>query len=804
MALDPIKLDDLTWNEMVVAIRRRIAAASGGQWTLHAPVDPGITMLELFAWMLEQRVYWIDQVPDSLVRGAFSLLGEAPKPTQAAATVIRFDTPNQPKVVGRMEELQLFKSNPPIIFSTESEVALLPFEPLDQNNDRLSLFINGLNRTTDLEQGKVMRLFPANGKASEVRIVLPLRAPLPQSIAGKLFSLLFDLRDTSSIVPQWSPGAPSNVPPPANIKWFYKGADDNPIQFDEKEIDDGTGGLRRSGLVKLPIKNDWQSETLAASPGTHLYTLWMRVEQTSFTAPPRLERLIPNVTIASHKRETDEHALLREWRPLPGNVISLADLPEREALKKDYPPIENTVTLKIKERDGKEHIWRYTADLSFHGPTDRVFTVDRERGEVRFGDGQTGRLPVLAAVFKITEKSLEALKEAGVADSLLDKLKILKDGEFLGKRAFFGALITVIGLDQLNEFKALILKHAEGEPQLKVKYCVGGGIAGWLGANLKWKGEDLCAVNVVRTEGGEEPEAISLARERIASTLKQRTRAVTAKDYEEIALAIPGVAIRRAHAAIGFHPAHPCSPVPGAVTLFIVPVAPRPDKLSEDSEEFDEKLVESAFVPAPVPDPGALFAVRARLNETRLIASEVFVSAPRYRQVLLSIEIESNVADRTKLSMRIKQRLRTFLDPLIGGDTGEGWPFGEPLRPSAILREAQRIIGDQGMVIEVFIELVDASKPGKLLNGLRDQIYHDCATLQRIGQGPGENCAAITLGSSEEAKLRGDCSHLILQNAPINREPTCFDVTIGPHDLVELLHLTLNFHSARGSQGGLR
>ena len=41
MALDPIKLDDLTWNEMVVAIRRRIPAASGGQWTLHAPVDPG-------------------------------------------------------------------------------------------------------------------------------------------------------------------------------------------------------------------------------------------------------------------------------------------------------------------------------------------------------------------------------------------------------------------------------------------------------------------------------------------------------------------------------------------------------------------------------------------------------------------------------------------------------------------------------------------------------------------------------------------------------------------------------------------
>ena len=55
--------------------------------------------------------------------------------------------------------------------------------------------------------------------------------------------------------------------------------------------------------------------------------------------------------------------------------------------------------------------------------------------------------------------------------------------------------------------------------------------------------------------------------------------------------------------------------MPGAVTLFVVPDAPRPDQLSEDSEEFDEKLVESAFVAAPVPDPGALAAVRARLGE---------------------------------------------------------------------------------------------------------------------------------------------------------------------------------------------
>ena len=43
MALASLTLDDFTWDDLVAATRRRIPAASGGTWTLHAPVDPGVT-----------------------------------------------------------------------------------------------------------------------------------------------------------------------------------------------------------------------------------------------------------------------------------------------------------------------------------------------------------------------------------------------------------------------------------------------------------------------------------------------------------------------------------------------------------------------------------------------------------------------------------------------------------------------------------------------------------------------------------------------------------------------------------------
>jgi hypothetical protein len=57
MAIPQITLDDLTWADLSAAARGRIPAGSNGRWTLHAPVDPGITLLELHAWLLEQRLY---------------------------------------------------------------------------------------------------------------------------------------------------------------------------------------------------------------------------------------------------------------------------------------------------------------------------------------------------------------------------------------------------------------------------------------------------------------------------------------------------------------------------------------------------------------------------------------------------------------------------------------------------------------------------------------------------------------------------------------------------------------------------
>ena len=43
-------------------------------WTNHNPTDPGITLIELFAWLTEMLIYRANRVPDQHVRVFLKLL----------------------------------------------------------------------------------------------------------------------------------------------------------------------------------------------------------------------------------------------------------------------------------------------------------------------------------------------------------------------------------------------------------------------------------------------------------------------------------------------------------------------------------------------------------------------------------------------------------------------------------------------------------------------------------------------------------------------------------------------------------
>ena len=67
-------LDRMNFEELVKEAKSLIPIYNP-EWTNHNPSDPGITLIELFAWLCEMMIYRIDQVPDENYIHFLNLLG---------------------------------------------------------------------------------------------------------------------------------------------------------------------------------------------------------------------------------------------------------------------------------------------------------------------------------------------------------------------------------------------------------------------------------------------------------------------------------------------------------------------------------------------------------------------------------------------------------------------------------------------------------------------------------------------------------------------------------------------------------
>ncbi|EMD25706.1 baseplate J/gp47 family protein [Amycolatopsis azurea] len=604
MTVPAPKLDDLTWADLMSAVTRRIPAESDGTWTLHAPVDPGITLLELFAYLLEQRLYWLDQAPDELVVAILNLLDlEPPQPAQSASTVLALTTDEETPTAAPAGTVFARDPAAAIRFTVDDDVVVFPL------SGEVTVFTDR-DRTADLLARRGVPLLGSDGSAASARFTLPFTGAYSTS---DWLSLLFEL--DSPVAPSWSSSAVADVRPPAELSWSWF-RPDTEISGVFEEVQDGTGGLRRSGVVRLRPPAGWSTVDRGLLVSTAAAT---------YASSPRLLGLAVNVSAARHLEKrtvTDLADQAERWLKLPGQRLVLPDAADRLL----------AATLRLAGED-----WKSVLDFTFGTSRDQVFLLDRDDGALVFGDGLTGRIPRPTA-------------------------------------------------------------------DVQVEYTIGGGRDGNGGLTGNWLPVDIAlpvrAANLVQADGGADPETVAQARDRAAGALGEVTRAVTPDDYVTLAVTTPGVAVGRAYASVGEHPGFPCARVPGAVSVHIVPTVPREDFAAPD------------FVAAPVPDPGMLHAVARRLGETRLLTAEVFVRAPAYREVRLRVDLAGTPADRVKVSTVVGEALRRFLDPLLGGDDGTGWPFGEALRPSALLRAAQEALGDLADVAAVAIG-VDGADPAE-------------------------------------------------------------------------------------------
>lgn len=628
MTLD-YKIDNATFRSLVDEALRRIPTASRGIWTLHAPVDPGITLVELFAALLEQRSFWADQMTAPLARAVMALFGDGMREARSAGVAITFapelveDPARQYSphaLISRRTALRVPETD--VVFTMHQGLLALALARYATPPRAPKIRLGGDLRPSaeeDLRSGRAIDILSASrGRASAefgfvLRAVPPVGAPEPVSI-------LFEL--DSSVHPEWSPDrAPAR--PPADLRWEYKTPTSTwkPLPL----LRDGTGGLRRSGTLRFAVAPDWSFTQLAPDE----WLGWIRVvtDAATFSAPPSVLAILPNTALAYHYQWQFKVDAPR-WLPLPGRTIQLDAGPL---------PLPERTLVYVSETTGR-YRWHVVPDFSRSGPADRHVTVDRARSRVVFGDGLTGRLPRLAP---------------------------------------------------------------NAVPQVAVVYAAGGGDDGNIPAGCSWQalsGPLPEALSHVAADGGLNAESIEEARTRAAGDLRFPTRAVNPIDHETIAKSTPGVAVARAHAEVGFDRGE-CGVVPGVTTVFVVP--------GVHSRTRDRVRANTAIA-APIADPGLLDEVRVRFASTRLVGEIVRVESAAYRWLRLRVEVTGAPHDREGVRQRLSAALRLYLDPLLGGDDHEGWPFGQPVRPTALLGVAQRELGDRGDVASVGIAIDDA------------------------------------------------------------------------------------------------
>ena len=228
------------------------------------------------------------------------------------------------------------------------------------------------------------------------------------------------------------------------------------------------------------------------------------------------------------------------------------------------------------------------------------------------------------------------------------------------------------------------------------EYKYGGGKLGNAGANtITQLQTSVSGVDSVTNQrpafGGSDEETLDDAKARAPHALKSNDRAVTADDFEYMAVQTPGANIRRAKALPLTHPQFPDQPIPGVVTVIVIP----------DSD-----------APNPTPGQGTLAVVCAYLNKHRLLTTELYIVPPTYRKVRIQAAvIVRPEADLSEVQKSIVDSLTQYFHPLTGGDDQQGWPFGQDIFFSKIYRIVLDITGVDRFQDQPVIFLDDERQP---------------------------------------------------------------------------------------------
>ena len=430
MSLDIPELDDTSYDELVSNAKTRIAARTD-EWTDFNPHDPGITILELLAWLADTHIYEADQITDAHRKKYLQLVGIEPTPAQPASVALTVSPTDDGGRLPAGTRLRADDGDQQVVFETD--------HPLSVTTSSVeSVVVNGHRQTNaNNTDGMYYRLFGDEPTAGDWFAVGFDGDPFDT----EKLQLFVDYDDSE--LPEPPADDDGLFEPSVELCWEYcrsypptvddsagdgsagdeTGADIEPESNAEDEVDigpedevdigpevdatadwkqldvrtDTTNSLYERGVITFGRPESWESEASerndVSSFGQPADLVWIRcrLATSGYEVPPQCQEIQTNVVAASHCCEHDEQLTPTDNGPASEDT--------RTYRFEHSPVLSATVTV-----DGER--WTEVSDFDSSGPTDCHYTLDREAGTLTVGDGQRGVRPAAGA-------SLRASYEAG-------------------------------------------------------------------------------------------------------------------------------------------------------------------------------------------------------------------------------------------------------------------------------------------------------------------------------------------------------------------------------------------------------
>jgi predicted phage baseplate assembly protein len=424
VTLPQIELDDRRFQELVSEARMRIAR-SCPEWTEHNVSDPGITLIELFAWMTDMLSYRVNRLPDKLHVALLELLGiELHGPT-AARTHARFrlaaplDTPVV--IQAGVTEIGTLRTaaEEAIVFQVAEGFTIAPVKPtayiVEREGQAKSI---AMADGTARPHGKDRLPFGSPPKVDDA-----LYLGFDEDIANLVIRIDIDASTARGA------GVDPEDPP---LRWEV--SQSGGTWAEAQVLADSTGGFNYgAGSVEVQCPAD---AVMAPLAGQRLRWLRCRVAEHTrrgvagapYTHPPEIYSIgaIPiGALVAVEHAALVTEELLGTSDGTPGQSFPLRFAPA-------LPP-KAEETLELREPGSERWIqWTLVESFAASGPADPHFKLDANGGTIELGpavrqpDGgwtQYGAIPPQGAELRMSAYRYGGGRVGNVAADTLTMLR---------------------------------------------------------------------------------------------------------------------------------------------------------------------------------------------------------------------------------------------------------------------------------------------------------------------------------------------------------------------------------------------